>query len=265
MDGYALQISEAEIARYQVMAKRAQASEAELWTEAGIRPGARIADVGCGPAAALALMAQAAGPAGWVSGVDGDDGALSRARALLADAGVENADVRLGRADATGLEAAAFDTVVLRHVLAHNGGSEQRIVNHLATLVRPGGFVYLVDVDLSAMRMHPPSADLADLTAKYVDFHSGRGNDPQVGLRLSELASGAGLDVIHFRGWFEVTVAPVGMRPPSWAARAAMVASGVASDADLTRWAAAFDALDKAQERPLIFPALFAVVARRPR
>lgn len=43
-----------------------------------------------------------------------------------------------------------------------------------------------------------------------------------------------------------------------------MVASGVASDADLARWAAAFDALDKTQERPLIFPALFAVVARRP-
>jgi ubiquinone/menaquinone biosynthesis C-methylase UbiE len=264
MDGYVLQVSEAEIARYQVMAKRAQASEAQLWTEAGIRPGARIADVGCGPGAALALMARAVGPTGWVSGVDGDAAALSCARALLADVHVENADVRWGRADATGLEVAAFDTVVLRHVLAHNGGSEQRIVDHLATLVRPGGFVYLVDVDLSAMRMHPPSADLTDLTAKYIDFHSGRGNDPQIGLRLSELASGAGLDVTNFRGWFDVTVAPVGMRPPSWAARAAMVASGVASDADVTRWAAAFAALDEAPGRPMIFPALFAVVARRP-
>ena len=31
MDGYALQVTEAEIARYQVMARRAQISEAELW------------------------------------------------------------------------------------------------------------------------------------------------------------------------------------------------------------------------------------------
>lgn len=264
MDGYALEISDVEIARYQMMARRAQASEAELWAEAGISSGARIADVGCGPAAALALMAQAVGPTGWVSGVDGDDGALSRARILLADAGVENADLRLGRADATGLESEAFDTVVLRHVLAHNGGSEQRIVNHLATLVRPGGCVYMVDVDLSAMRMHPPSIDLIDLTAKYVDFHSGMGNDPQVGLRLSELASHAGLEIIHFRGWFDVTEAPLGMRPPSWAVREAMVAAGVASDADVSRWAAALEALDQAKERPLIFPAFFAVVARRP-
>ncbi len=264
MDGYALEISDGEISRYRMMASRAQASEAELWGEAGIGPGARIADVGCGPAAALALMAQVAGPTGWVSGVDGEDNALARARALLADSGVENADVRLGRADDTGLEQDSYDTVVLRHVLAHNGGSEQRIVNHLATLVRPGGFVYLVDVDISAMRMHPRSADLVDLTEKYVAFHAARGNDPQVGLRLGELASGAGLDVLHFRGWFDITVAPIGMRPPSWAAREAMVAAGVASAADVTRWAAALDDLDKAQERPLIFPALLAVVARRP-
>lgn len=264
MDGYALKISDGEISRYRLMAKRAQASEAELWAEAGIRPGARIADIGCGPAAALALMAQTVGPTGWVCGVDGDASALSRAHALLADAGVENADVRLGRAEDTGLEAGAFDTVVLRHVLAHNGGAEQLIVNHLATLARPGGFVYLVDVELSAMRMHPQSADLSDLTTKYVEFHSARGNDPRVGLRLSELASAAGLEVIHFKGWFDITEAPVGMRPPSWAAREAMVTSGVASEADVTRWNAALDDLDKTAERPLLFPALFAVVARRP-
>lgn len=46
------------------------------------------------------------------------------AQLWLADADVENADVRLGRADATGREAAAFETVVMRHVLAHNGGSD---------------------------------------------------------------------------------------------------------------------------------------------
>lgn len=264
MDGYALEISEAEISRYRMMASRAEASEAELWAQAGIAPGARIADVGCGPAATLALMARVAGPTGWVSGVDGDDGALTRARALLADSGVENADVRLGRADNTGLKEDSFDTVVLRHVLAHNGGSEQQIVNHLATLVRPGGFVYLVDVDLTAIRMHPRAAGLVDLPDKYVAFHSARGNDPQVGLRLSELASGAGLDVLHFRGWFDIIETPIGMRPPSWAAREAMVAAGVASDADVTRWAAAFGDLDKAKERPLLFPALFAAVARRP-
>ncbi len=191
----------------------------------------------------------------WSGGgarVDGDDAALQRGRALLADAGVTNADLRQGRADDIGLNAGTFDTVVLRHVLAHNDGAEQRIVDHLATLVRPGGFVYLVDLDLSAMRMQPLSPDLADLTPKYVDFHAGRGTDPQIGPRLSELASAAGLTVTRYRGWFDITVAPVGIRPPSCLGSRRRAVG------------CCFEELDQAQERPLMFPALFAAIARRP-
>lgn len=42
---------------------------------------------------------------------------------------------------------------MLRHVLAHNGGQEQAIVGHLATLIRPGGSVYLADGDQSGFRI----------------------------------------------------------------------------------------------------------------
>lgn len=69
---------------------------------------------------------------------------------------LRNADVRRGQATDTGLGADSFDVAVLRHVLAHNGGTEQAIVDHLAALVRPGGAVYLVDVDLTAPAERPP-------------------------------------------------------------------------------------------------------------
>ena len=108
------------------------------------------------------------------------------------------------------------------------------------------------------------ATDFTKLTAEYVAFHSARGNDPQVGLQLSGLASAAGLEVSHFKAWFDISEAPVGRRPPSWATREEMVAAGLASEADITPWNAAFDDFDKAPKRPLIFPALFAVVARRP-
>ena len=55
-------------------------------------------------------------------------------------------------AAATGLEPGSVDVAVMRHVLAHNGGAEAEIVRHLADVVRPGGSVYLVDVDLTAIR-----------------------------------------------------------------------------------------------------------------
>jgi hypothetical protein len=52
---------------------------------------------------------------------------------------------------------------MLRHVLAHNGGSEDVIVAHLATLLRPGGCLYLVDADGTAVRTVPEDVDLEDL------------------------------------------------------------------------------------------------------
>jgi hypothetical protein len=42
-------LSDAELARYRAMAAHALAREGELWTAAGIVPGARVVDLGCGP------------------------------------------------------------------------------------------------------------------------------------------------------------------------------------------------------------------------
>src|SRR5450631_1806794 len=78
---------------------------------------------------------------------------------------------------------------MLRHVLAHNGGREQAVVNHLVSLVRPGGAVCLVDVERTAIRWYPveDAAVLADINERYRQFHAGLGNDLFVGLRLGEL------------------------------------------------------------------------------
>jgi len=46
---YTYQLSEAELGRYRAMAAGALASEETLWTAAGIVPGARVVDLGCGP------------------------------------------------------------------------------------------------------------------------------------------------------------------------------------------------------------------------
>jgi precorrin-6B methylase 2 len=263
MSNYALALSPAEIGRYRMMAEVARDQEAAQWEAAGIRPGAKVADVGCGPAAVTVAMAELVGSSGSVVGVDGDAGAVAAAGEMIAAAGVGNATVRQGRADETGLEPGAFDVVVMRHVLAHNGGHEQRIVDHLASLSRPGGSVYLVDVEMTAMRMTSLEPDLQDMMDRYVPFHLSRGNDPQIGLRLGELLRAAGLEVVDFRGCYTIMSPPAGIRPPIWAAREAMVASGHATAADLARWEAAFERVDAAPERPTLFAPMFSATGRR--
>jgi len=263
--GYGLRLSDEELARYRLMAQRAREHEADLWELAGLRPGARVVDVGCGPGAMLPVLAACVGPHGAVAGVDADPDAVATARSVLADAGVHRVGVRRGRADATWLPAGGYDVAMLRHVLAHNGGAEQRIVDHLATLVRPGGHVYLLDVDATAAGISPAPAEIDDLTARYERWHTDRGNDVRIGRRLASLARGAGLEVEAFRGWFDIQPLPVGLRGPAWAARDTLVAAGLADAGDVARWGAAADAMDTWTERPELMIAVFAVVARRPR
>lgn len=261
---YALGLEAGELVRYRAMAQRAAAREAELWTRAGITPGARVLDVGCGPGAVLAALARTVGTGGRVLGIDAAEDALSAATALLADSGITNASVRWGRAESTEVPIGSVDAVVLRHVLAHNGGAEQRIVDHLGGLLRPGGHLLLVDTDTTTFSITPSTPDLDELHQRYQAWHAARGNDPRIGRHLPALVRAAGLVEEDFRGWFEIDELPPGGRGPAWAARDALVRDGIATADDLSRWGAAFAETDTWTRRPRVIIGTFAVIARRP-
>ena len=73
---YALALSDDEARRYQAMAEGAVTAERELWALAGITTGATVADIGCGPSAEAAVLAEAVGPSGRVYAVDADPQAV---------------------------------------------------------------------------------------------------------------------------------------------------------------------------------------------
>ena len=245
---YTLRLSPQERERYRWMAAAAHTDEAAEWDSAGIGPGARVADVGCGPGAMLRVLAERVGPHGRVDGVDADPVAVSAAQEEVA--GLSQVGVARGDASATGLEPASYDVVMCRHVLAHNGGRERAIVEHLVSLVRPGGAVYLVDADLATMWMLPDDPDVADLQARYVELHRARGNDLSIGRALGALLEGAGVTVEVFRTGGPVVRVPVGFRGPQWAALESLVAAGSATADDVTRWDAAYARLDGLAARP---------------
>ncbi len=259
-----MQLSDDEVERYREMAAAAVAVERRLWEAAGITTGAAIADVGCGPGAVSVLLAEAVGSEGRVWAVDADPQALRVAAALAARGGLSRVETVVGDAAATGLPAASLDVAMLRHVLAHNGGREQAIVDHLAGLVRPGGCVYLVDIDGTAMRIRPADQDLEDLNDRYGELHRRRSNDISVGLRLEELLRAASLDLVDFSGQYMIVKPQPGMRGPAWAAREALVEAGLAEPADVQRWSEAFERADGRHDRPTMFAPLFIGIGRAP-
>lgn len=264
MTGYALRLSDEERARYRFMAETAVQTEGDRWAAAGIVGGATVADVGCGPGAVSVVLAGLVGESGRVLAVDGDPEAVAAARETAALAGAANVTVTGGDAAATGLAPASVDAVMIRHVLAHNGGREQAIVCHAASLVRPAGSVFLVDIDDGGLHVRPEDPDVVDLHDAYRRWHADKGNDLAVGLRLAELLTGAGLDVTHFEGRYQIVGFPPGMRPPGWAARDALVAAGLATPDDVARWAAAFERIDRQEQRPTLFAPIFLATGRRP-
>lgn len=195
--------------------------------------------------------------------IDGDVDAVAAASALVEAAGLTNVTVREGKADATGLEPGAFDVVMMRHVLAHNGTSAQAIVRHLATLLVPGGCVLLVDVDMTAFRARPQSAVFSELMERYAEFQVARGGAIQVGLHLDELLIGAGLEVRAYTGLYDVVSPPPGLRGPAWAAREAMAVAGIVTEDEIAAWGEAFDAFEATGvERTMFAPRFLAVGCR---
>jgi SAM-dependent methyltransferase len=259
---YALRLNDAEIARYRHMAQAAHAREADMWDRAGIRPGAHVADIGCGPGAVLALLAKLTAPDGTVIGIDADPEAVRAANDAVSTAGAR-ATARVAGADDTGLPPDTCDIVMLRHVLAHNGGREQAIVDHLAQLVRPGGHLYLVDIDMTTATFSRLSPGLTDLFNRYRHWHRAHGNDPSIGRRLAKLAEQAGLTIVQQRDWHQTYPLPPGFRGPAWAARTSLMADEFATAEEVDLWGRQFRDLDNEDERPTYHQLDFAVVCQR--
>jgi hypothetical protein len=177
--------------------------------------------------------------------------------------GVADVAVRQGRAEETDLEAGSLGVVMLRHVLAHNGGAEDTIVAHLATLLRPSGCLYLVDTDGTAIPVIPEAEhpDLVDLQERYLAFRAANGDDNAAGLRLAERLVRAGLALVEFRGRYVIRELSPRLRSPAWAAREAIVAAAMATPDALQRWERAFEAT---ATRPVTFLVpMFTAVGRR--
>lgn len=265
MTEYSLALSDVEIERYQLMAEAAERRERDLWVAAGAVPGARITDVGCGPGAIAVRLAKTAGPDGAVWAVDRDGDALEVASALAEKSGVR-LHTATESADATGPPSGTFDLVMLRHVLAHNGGREQAIVDHLATLARPGGgAVYLDDIDADSFRLRGAPEAYEEMDERYRELRRRRGNDLSIGTRLDELLTAAGLELVAFEGYINVITLAPGMRGPAWAARDAMITEGLVTPEDIARWDEAFRRAEHDGREARFFGANFVAFARRPR
>jgi SAM-dependent methyltransferase len=261
---YVLATGEAAANRLRILHEVYGPGTRRLLDEAGIRPGMRVADLGCGVGMVTALLAECVGPRGQVVGIDYSPDQLAEARRRLQPKYTNVSFVEASAMD-TRLPPESFDLVYSRFLLIHLPDPD-RALREMRALLKPGGILVCEDGDLTSAGSQPPSA-LGAFAELFGQLGPKRGVDYTLGSRLFHMVLGAGFPMpeitfnqpVVARGeakrLLELSVAEAGP---------ALVETGVLTQEQLTR---TLVVMQHATEDPSILavlPRMTQVWARKP-
>jgi SAM-dependent methyltransferase len=185
----------------------------EACLRAGLGPGGRAIDVGCGPLGALIVLAELVGSEGHVVGLDASQEALAQARVLLDQRGWMSVTLVQGHSDTVAVTdlcpPGPFDLAFMRRFLVHQADPAASL-RYVARLMRPGGRIVVHEI--------PPGDDYPVLTPDVAAVHrvhalahagiKARGGRWDAAHYFAALCQDAGLRLISQRG-FLPTAEPV--------------------------------------------------------
>ena len=145
-----------EIARIELQGKIEAPATRMIFTEAGIRPGMRVLDLGCGSGNATFVAAGLVGPGGSVIGVDHSPEALARARVRAAQRGL--AHVQFIEGDIHDPAPGGPDDAIVEKYVLWQLADPAEVLRRQATVLRPGGLVVTIEIDITTTRWLPESA-----------------------------------------------------------------------------------------------------------
>jgi SAM-dependent methyltransferase len=157
---------------------------------AGLRPGMRVVDAGCGPGMTTTALAGLVGPAGSAVGFDILEKCVARAKAIP---GVGNSSyfVRDFRLPVEGI--GRFDFAWVRFALEYYRAEAADIVGNISDLLEPGGTLCLVDLDHNCLCHHGMTPRLeAALFSAMKEVEEKADFDPYAGRKLYSLLRGLG-------------------------------------------------------------------------
>jgi SAM-dependent methyltransferase len=146
-------IGEEELNRLEAQGAALVPATRMIFAEAGIRPGMRVLDLGCGAGDVAFVAADLVGAGGSVVGVDSSGGALARARLRAEQRGLAQLEFVEGDINDPA-PGGPFDAIVERLAL-WLVPDPAAVLRRQATVLRPGGLVVPIEADMSPMRFLP--------------------------------------------------------------------------------------------------------------
>lgn len=187
--------NEKEAIRLDIKTDPSKVVEQAAW--AGLRQGMRVADVGCGSGKATSVLGGQVLPGGEIVGIDG-----SRERIEYASRHFGTKNCRFVCRDLQDPldDLGPFDFVWVRFLLEYFRRDSFRIVQHLSSLVKPGGILCLIDLDYNCLSHFGISARLEKAVNDLIRFLQEEADfDPYVGRKLYSYLYDLGFEQIDVR------------------------------------------------------------------
>jgi 2-polyprenyl-3-methyl-5-hydroxy-6-metoxy-1,4-benzoquinol methylase len=163
----------------------------EVLGRAGIGPGMRVLDVGCGAGDVSFLAARRVGPTGTVLGVDRAPEAVEVAERRAREAGLTNVSFAvhdLSDVTLTGPVDALIGRLVLMY-LRDPAAALRRLLDD----VKPGGVVAFQEMDMGTATCEPDCPLFATTGERIIQTFVRAGLDHRTGLKLARIYRNAGL------------------------------------------------------------------------
>ncbi|NOK62673.1 MAG: methyltransferase domain-containing protein [Chloroflexi bacterium AL-W] len=167
--------------------------------DAGIGPGMRVLDIGCGPGAVSLMLSPRVGNQGHVFAVDRSPEMLELAREKVHETSVSNITFIEGEFDVTFPEHGTLDAAVGRRVLMYQSDAT-RAVTQLTRAIRSGGVIAFHEHDMIVIKDNRTSLPLHDQVRSWLrEMLRCEGANLHMGFELHAALSAAGLAVERVR------------------------------------------------------------------
>jgi len=190
---YVLATGDAAAKRLQILNNIYGIGAQQILCEAGIQPGMRVADLGCGVGMVTRLLAELVGPEGEVVGVDLSVDQIEKARELCGS--FSNVSFVAASATDSQLPPESFDLVYSRFLLIHLTEPEMAL-REMHDLLKPGGILVCEDGDLTTAGSEPFSK-LHAFSILFGQLGPMWGVDYTLGRRLFRMVREANFDNAH--------------------------------------------------------------------
>lgn len=188
---YILGHSEDELVRLERQSLFFAEPTADVLQRAGLKTGMRVLDVGCGVGDVALVAARMVGPEGSVIGIDKSDQAVEIAARRAAAGNLNNVQFQV--ADLNGYAPnEKYDAIVGRFILLHMP-NPAAAVSSLLPLVKPGGVVAFIEMDIRAAATVPKMPLFERCLHFITEVYTRVGLEPDMGSKLFATFRSAGL------------------------------------------------------------------------